>query len=494
MRRTNLHTHGPGTNVAQRLRLLAWAVAGALLLSGGVVAQSGGSVRANPTPRTGGNPAKVADGAEVISGQGREVNPRARQAGQNQPGRGMSEAEAKARGIARRPGASAPTRGGGGGRGSNRSSGATGIISSEQSVDREARVLRLVQAGAFGQGQNAAVTEGEEFWTVVQLLSNDNANPDQFRLVLEYQPELLEPIAIDDQPLTTWLKAEPRNSVSDEFGLLRYEASLTPKDPLAEGILLAVQWRALRAAPNTNIGFGEWGDEGTTLKQGKVDLLGSAMMANDGFLSLGVSIAPKDEAVADELEDRPLTDITTLERIGGVRVRLVPPATPPRVGELFTIDVELDNTAGSALDNLSLRLDYDPTALAVIDADQDNGITAGINLLDSPFQRRFPFEYQIANAAYPALGRIDFRKGTAEPTLTRGKKGTVARIYARALRPTAVTYIRFLKSDGAVSRGTEVSYLGRSVLGNPQVEGDSGLEPAVFPILNAPRTRPSANR
>jgi hypothetical protein len=56
--------------------------------------------------------------------------------------------------------------------------------------------------------------------------------------------------------------------------------------------------------------------------------------------------------------------------------------------------------------------------------------------------------------------------------MTRGKFGTIARIHAVAVRPTAATAIEFSFRPTARRQSTRVTYVGADVLGDPNVPDD----------------------
>src|SRR5690606_40260421 len=76
----------------------------------------------------------------------------------------------------------------------------------------------------------------------------------------------------------------------------------------------------------------------------------SSDVCSSDLLSIGVMIVPSDPTEAELMRQEPLLYTGSNERIGGVRLELVGPPEPPRVGEVFTIDVVLDNRVHSMLD------------------------------------------------------------------------------------------------------------------------------------------------
>jgi hypothetical protein len=216
------------------------------------------------------------------------------------------------------------------------------------------------------------------------------------------------------------------------------------------------------------------------------DLLGSDRVAGDGTLDMMVNVLPADPREAEALLRDPTIYQRTTDKIGGVRLFLQAPAEQIVVGKPFAIDVVLDNRAFSMLDGLGLLLAFDPEVLTILDADHDNWITREVNILDGPFREAYPWDFHIDNLASNVRGLIRYRVGSSDGSLTRGKTGTVARIYAVAKAPTEGTALTFKFSGRTRANATEVVYVGEDVLGDPAVLGD-GATGLLLRVLPAPR-------
>lgn len=460
------------------------ALAGALAAPLGTFAQDKKETDGRRTPRP--TPVAGASNETRLGGRTGQQTRNQGKAGQAGAASDNSKGSAADGQAARRPGGrtgTARATSGGKGTSASRSSGALSG-SFKFTIDRDARVLRVAPMGAGADGLNMYVREGDQFWTAVRLESYRSTEFDEVRFVLDFPPEVLEPLAINDRYLAAEIQGDPVTRIDSKRGLVLYQAKLAKALPNPDGPIVAVQWRAKRPVTYTSVGFGSWGGQYASIASNGNDLIGGSE-PQDGHLSMALTVLPKDEATIEEIEDAAAFDFGNFEHLGGVRLAAIPPAKPPHVGELFAIDLVLDNRSDSALDNVRLVLEFDPEVLTIVDADLDNAVTTGVNILDGPFRSRFPFEYHIQNAVYQSQGRIHYQMGTNSEALTRGRVGTFARVYAIAKKPTTGTYFRFGFAQIEGYPSTSVTYVGGDVLGDPTVAEDGAL-PAVFSVLNAP--------
>jgi hypothetical protein len=333
------------------------------------------------------------------------------------------------------------------------------------------------------ESQDLTVLEGDVFVTDI-VLSNRRRTPvNGIRIVLDYNPAYVTPQKLNDGQLADRISGRPRLTVNRDRGQIIYEAILG--DPIIEpdDALMFIEWKALQPVLFTPIVFGRDRDgRATELFENSQGVLGELWQEGDGTLSIGVMIVPSDPTEAELMRQEPLLYTGSNERIGGVRLELVGPPEPPRVGEVFTIDVVLDNRVHSMLDGVSFIIQYDPDVLEIFDHDFDNWITIGHNIHDGSFRHQFPWDYHMANSVMAMRGTIEYRVGTSIPDDFLGVHGVMAQIVARAKKPTAGTPLRFLFSRRPGQRTTEAVYLGQDVLGEPDIVND-GVRATVVTVL-----------
>jgi hypothetical protein len=123
------------------------------------------------------------------------------------------------------------------------------------------------------------------------------------------------------------------------------------------------------------------------------------------------------------------------------RIRLVPEKEQVEVGEQFDVFAVLVNPQGVLFDSISLYLRYDPRVLKIVDTDENNRMTLGVNISDGEFEERFPLELCRANRADQDTGTIVYDMETFGEPLSAA--GPFARIRFEALRPIKQTYVLF---------------------------------------------------
>lgn len=387
-----------------------------------------------------------------------------------------------------RPGAGAPP-----GR-SGRPGQGGGMNQFRIAADADALMLRLVPEGdAFRQDLD--VIEGDEFTTDVLVSNPAGRSFDRVRLVIDYNPTVLAPIAVNDSAISHLVVGTPVTRVDRMLGQVIYEAQLARPVADFSGPIVFVRWRAIGPVFYAPIRFGTSRDGffSAVLNQGQ-SVLGSANDPTDGTVSMGVRVIPADPEEAALMQEEPNLFRGTTDRVGGVRLSVLPPERTPRVGERFTLDIHLDNSVHSMMDGVSIILEYDPRVMHVLDSDHDNWITLGHNISDGPFREDFPFDYHLANRVLPTRGLIEYRVSATMPDAFLGRSGTIARIHAVALEPTNDARVDFLFARRRGERTTQVVFLGQNALGDPSIRND-GVQGARFRILPPdPRAQQSASR
>lgn len=338
-------------------------------------------------------------------------------------------------------------------------------------IDTERRMLRLHPEGRADR-QDALVTVGEEFTTDISYDNPSLAPFDQIRVLVSYDTESLEPVAINDAPIAPRLEGEPTAEVDPLFGMILYEATLAEPVLIKDAPILKIRWLAKRVIRETAIEFSNRDDVYTAIVGEGKDLLGNPFQPGDGTLSMTLTIVPEDPREAEAFLNDPVVYAGDGGKVGGIRMYLQPPDKAPRVGQPFHFDLVFDNRVFSNLDSLSALISFDREILHILDADYDNFITRETNIHDGPFHAEFPWTYHIDNNVYQARGLISYRMGTGDPEMTRGKVGTIARIYAVGKRPTEGTPVVFKFNKSSRGMTTEGTFNGRDSLGDPEVFAD----------------------
>ena len=131
-------------------------------------------------------------------------------------------------------------------------------------------------------------------------------------------------------------------------------------------------------------------------------------------------------------------------------LRLIPSESQVQVGDQMDVFILLDNPDQVTFDAVALYLRYDPRVLKVIDSDNNNWITEGINIHDGDYQKDFNLEFCRANQVNPDQGEIVYSMETFHEPISAS--GVFARIRFEAIRPVRSTSILYgFKFTGSFS-------------------------------------------
>jgi hypothetical protein len=311
----------------------------------------------------------------------------------------------------------------------------------------------------------------DEMFTTKLALSNPKAHLfNRIFIALTYDPEAVRPVATDESPLKDLLSAPSTASVYEGKGLLLYEANLKKNVDFHNKELMEIRWRAIGGVRSSAIKFATFDGKATSLSLDSADILGDPGIAGDGVVGTRVTVlAPgeQDEEIAtygtefydvgDALGGRPPSGDITLE-LRGAKQKV-------KVGEEFLVNVYYNNPRKSRADSINLDIRFNPEVLQVVDYDEDNWITHGVNIFDGAYHERFPFDYLIEDRADNIKGEIAYQMGASNPDVLTAS-GTFATIRFRARATSDKAGIYFVQPQREGMPGTSVQYLGRDVLGD----------------------------
>lgn len=322
---------------------------------------------------------------------------------------------------------------------------------------------------------DSTVAEGKEFTTSFELNNPASRGFDEIRVVIEYDRDFVKPLGVRDLGIRPMLAQKSRVQVFPKDGRIVYEAELKGEYAPINTSLFQLRWQALRKTERADFHVVGKGPNASGLFKGERDILGDEEIAGDGFIDGSVQIVSPEfleQALKNKARTRPGDAIEEVAfspdheaTEGGVVLALALPRRDITVGDVFPVDIVLDNSADSLLDNVMIVLRYDQDVLEAVDSDRDNWITRGINILDGPYHKAFPFDYHIANQVYPARGELIYRVGVSDPEKLRGRSGTLATVFFRAKEPTGRTEIEFRLPEMDGDTGTRIASGMTSVLG-----------------------------
>jgi hypothetical protein len=316
-----------------------------------------------------------------------------------------------------------------------------------------------------GQWQALA---GDRFSTTLSFYNVKSVPADRLDLWLHYDPDFLDPTWVDLKPIEENAATSVTTQAWRKQGYLRIRATL--REPLAQVVnpLCVVHWRALAATLLTRVDVDAPAGEAAAIMNGAKNLIATTNMGNRSRVGAIVVIDDHDQdsdpfKMADETLDR-LTPVN-LDEAERARLIVEPAAPVVDEGAIGTADVVLVNPERRPVDRLRFCIRYDPDVVKIMDADQNNYITDGINLFDGDFHARFPFDFHRANAVDPDQGLIVYDMGMMGGAKRLGS-GVVARIVFRMARANGEAGFVFERSKPLTGEVvTDVSDGGISLLG-----------------------------
>jgi len=342
---------------------------------------------------------------------------------------------------------------------------------------------------------NLELTQGNDFVTEIMLINEAERPVEKIKLVIDYTTAFISPRVVNDGAIADRIDGAPKATVDRKLGQIIYEAKLKEPITFTNQQLLYLGWETLEPVIDSQIRFGRNRETGfSELISEGLPALGEPQEQGDGTVNMTVTIIPSDPAEALMMQEEPQLYRGTNERVGGIELALIPPDDIPRVGDIFPIQIYLDNSAYSKMDGVSAIIMYDSQVFDILDEDYDNWITLGHNIHDGAARDLFTFNYHMANAVYPTRGIIEYRVGTSLPDELVGISGNIATIYAVAKKPAKRTTFEFAFASREGLRTTEIKYLGEDVLGDVDIRNDgiTNLEMTVLPELQTSKSSTSS--
>ena len=239
-----------------------------------------------------------------------------------------------------------------------------------------------------------------------------------------------------------------KNVVDANEGLIFFRTALAGQKSIseAEGALAQIRVRALRQRGSSSLQFVDviQGQEIDKLSKNEPDQPATYLRMvspEDRSQLRDITIATYGARLTVYASPDDTPSMVSESDIFDTRIRLVPEKEQVEVGEQFDVFAVLVNPQGVLFDSISLYLRYDPRVLKIVDTDENNRMTLGVNISDGEFEERFPLELCRANRADQDTGTIVYDMETFGEPLSAA--GPFARIRFEALRPIKQTYVLF---------------------------------------------------
>lgn len=366
-------------------------------------------------------------------------------------------------------------------------------ITFEMQADPETNIMYLESTGA-NPTLNMSVLENKQFVTRVALYNAKSSEFNQFDISLKYDPQLLEPLGIDDSAISSTLSQPARVLVDRKLGLLSMSGDFNGDRNDSFMTLAKIQWKALAPAAATPIRFlnsenhpsGVFDKYGDNILHAKSNTP-MAISPVTGLLNATVAIEPPNGQIALSDEgSNPFSTVALATNIsmgtaeGGMQLYLRPRRNAIGVGEVFLVDILYKNPKHADLDTMKLEIRFDPTVLQVRDYDEGNWITRGINIFDGAYHGDLPFDFHRKNVAYNTTGLIQYDMGFSDRTPVHAE-GVIATIRFEAIEADPQTVVYFdvdrnqqdlnASATASTQPNTIISFLGFNLIGTPGNRG-----------------------
>lgn len=354
-------------------------------------------------------------------------------------------------------------------------------IAFEMQVDPETNIMYLEGLAGDRPSLNVNVLENKTFVTRLALYNPKSSEFSQIDASIKYDPQLIHPVGVDDGTINSNLEAPSRVLVESSKGILSFAADF--KAPRNDSFLTIakIQWRAREPVANTPVTFlntkehpsGVFSLQGENILHMRGD--GTVETSpNAGLLDATVSIEAANGSIElAENDDNPFSAVALATNInagtaeGGIQLSLRPRKDRVQVGEDFPVDVIYKNPKRADMDSVKLQVRFDPEVLSVLDTDEGNWITRGINIFDGAYHANLPFDYHRKNSVSNSLGLVVYEMGFGSRTPVPAE-GVIATINFRAIAPAASTAVAFSTGDsGPSAPNTAITFLGFNLIGKP---------------------------
>lgn len=342
------------------------------------------------------------------------------------------------------------------------------------------RNLLYLETSEAAPSMHVVAEKGKRFVTRTVFRNARRSAYDAVEISLKYDPSLMKPLGLDDSGVDGLLASPGEARFDARRGIISYRAQFA--EPRRDEIitLFKVDWKALAPTVHTSLQFQNSEKHRSVVLMGESNVLHSQSddealeySVTNGLLGADIAIVPDGKTLLEmEEDDSGMGGVALAREIsdgsaeGGVMLALRNRQDPVMAGDEFLVDIVYSNPRRMEIDSMRIRLRFDPRVLQVVDYDEGNWITKGVNIFDGDYHEDLPFDFHIRNMVYNNTGELQYEMGFAERAKIPGS-GVVATIRFKALAPTESTSVQFdLDENGKTSR-TAVSFLGFNLIGTP---------------------------
>ncbi len=284
--------------------------------------------------------------------------------------------------------------------------------------------LLYIESVSAAPTMNIVTGQGEKFSTRVVFRNGRRAKFRTVDISIKYDPQALKPLGIDDSDVAGDLGKPSIARVDQKRGILAYRAEFSRPLDRENLNVFRVEWKALSPTEFTPMTFLNTAEFPSRVMNGPDNVLFRSDNAagqfdnpeRAGLVDATVSITPDRETALNMEDDaasgmRLAHSISKGTAVGQVTLALRPRARSVAAGEDLLVDVVYSNPRRTDIDTIKMKIRFDPRILQVVDNDEGNWITSGINILDGPYHDDLPFDFHMKNIAYNTSGEIQYEMG-----------------------------------------------------------------------------------
>lgn len=371
--------------------------------------------------------------------------------------------------------------------------GGTGNLAPFNIKPNEATNMLSVELASVQPTMNILVRKDEVFATRIMFRSGGMEEFDTMDISLKYDPRILEPQGLDDKSFASRLAEPALARVDRKKGIIAWHAKFAQPTVVNQSEVFRVAWKPISLSDDTKLTFLNSPDYPSRVMKGRRNLLlpldpEGAELRDDAMTDklglLGADVTVVTDLVTDETADgtsgtavvttvgsnviKLARDIEEGVAVGNMQMTLKSSTPTPSVGRDFFVTVGYTNPNVLDWDRVRFTLNFDPKVLQVVDWDQDNWITQGVNVFDADWHEELPFDVHLKNQVLNNMGRVFYEMAfTHRPAPV--ERGNIARIRFRPIKESPLTAISFEQLDGddILQSPSAISFLGCNLVGTP---------------------------
>jgi hypothetical protein len=262
---------------------------------------------------------------------------------------------------------------------------------------------------------------GERFATTARIVNPDRLSVDRIEIMLDYPERTLKPLAIHTDHIVSIQREEPVIAVDRAAGRVAATVELAKPTSVLQVDLITIEWEAIAPTERAQI-EPCIGAEYSGAYFGKQLQSDSVLGPAEAVTGATIRINPEATEIPQGMKmvDYSLDQLQTV--LGDIpdQSTLRPPTLwideqssgSLEAGDWLIVDFGLNNPEKMIFDEVRLACRYDPAVLEIVDADRENMLAKGINLLDGLFHDTWGWDAALTNNVNNKSGVFYYRSSS----------------------------------------------------------------------------------